>query len=43
MNVVTRKLKQRRNEREFERAVCKASPSMRQELLAAATRDGYRH
>ncbi len=43
MNVVTRKLKQRRTEREFERAVRNASPSMRRELLAAAARDEYRH
>jgi hypothetical protein len=32
------KLRQRRNAREFERALSVAGPSMRQELLAAAAR-----
>lgn len=35
---ITRKLRQRRDNREFERALRTASPSMQQELLAAASR-----
>lgn len=42
MTAITRKLRQRRNDREFERALRNASPSMRQELLAAAARSGFR-
>jgi hypothetical protein len=38
----TEKIRARRNAREFERAVRNASPAMRQELLAAASRDFYR-
>jgi hypothetical protein len=34
----TRKLRQRRLSREFDRALRTASPSMQQELLAAASR-----
>jgi hypothetical protein len=43
MNAITRKFRERRNLREFERAVRNASPSMRQELYAAATRQGFRY
>lgn len=42
MNALTRKLRQRRNSREFERALRNASPSMQQELYAAASRQGLR-
>jgi hypothetical protein len=35
---LARKLRQRRNSREFERALRTASPAMQQELLAAASR-----
>ncbi len=35
---LTRKLRQRRQYREFDRALQSASPAMQQELLAAATR-----
>ncbi len=38
MNRIARKLRNRRNDREFTRAVANASPAMQQELLAAATR-----
>lgn len=38
MNTITRKLRQRRYGREFDRALRNASPSMRQELYAAAAR-----
>jgi hypothetical protein len=40
MNAITRKLRHRRDNREFERALRSASPSMRQELYAAAARQG---
>jgi hypothetical protein len=40
MNRFTRKLRQRRNSREFERALRTATPSMHQELVAAAARQG---
>jgi len=40
MNSVTRKLRQRRRSREFERALREASPAMRQELIAAAIHQG---
>lgn len=42
MNSIARKLRTRRNARAFNRAVSTASPSMQQELLAAAARSGYR-
>ncbi|HZC70569.1 MAG TPA: hypothetical protein VE442_07745 [Jatrophihabitans sp.] len=42
MHTIARKLRQRRSEREFERALRNASPSMRQELYAAAARNGFR-
>jgi hypothetical protein len=42
MNVIARKMRQRRDSRDFERALRNASPSMRQELYAAATRQGFR-
>jgi hypothetical protein len=42
MTAIARKLRQRRNDREFERALRNATPSMRQELLAAAARTGVR-
>lgn len=35
---LTQKLRQRRQSREFDRALRTASPSMQQELLAAASR-----
>lgn len=40
MHRLTRKLRQRRDLREFERVVRTASPSMQQELYAAAARQG---
>jgi hypothetical protein len=40
MSSISRKLRQRRNSREFDRALRNASPSMRQELFAAAARQG---
>ena len=40
MHTVTRKLRHLRDAREFERALRNASPSMRQELYAAAARQG---
>ncbi|MDT4899324.1 MAG: hypothetical protein QOJ78_254 [Pseudonocardiales bacterium] len=43
MNTISRKLRQRRNTREFERALRTASPAMQQELLAAAARSQYRN
>ena len=42
MNTIARKLRQRRETREFDRALRNASPAMRQELYAAATRQGFR-
>jgi hypothetical protein len=41
MHAIARKLRQRRNNRQFERALRNAPPSMRQELIAAASRTGY--
>jgi hypothetical protein len=38
MNTIAHELRMRRNERAFERALRTASPSMRQELYAAAAR-----
>ena len=43
MNAIASKLRQRRNAREFERALRNASPSMRQELHAAAARQSGLH
>ena len=43
MHAIAHKLRQRRNSRDFERALRNASPSMRQELYAAATRQGLRY
>ncbi len=37
----TRKLRQRRDNREFEQALRSASPSMQRELLAAAARQQF--
>jgi hypothetical protein len=42
MHVLARKLRQRRDNREFERALRSATPSMRQELYAAAARQNFR-
>lgn len=42
MNKISRKLRSRRNAREFDRALRNASPTMRQELYAAAARQGLR-
>ena len=41
MNRITRTLRRRRDEREFDRAVRTASPAMQQELLAAASRTQF--
>ena len=41
MHAIARKLRQHRNNRQFERALRSATPSMRQELIAAAARSGY--
>lgn len=37
-NSIARKMRQRRQAREFDRALRSASPAMQQELLAAASR-----
>jgi hypothetical protein len=42
MNGIARKMRQRRENREFDRALRNASPAMRQELYAAAARQGFR-
>jgi hypothetical protein len=42
MNRLARRMRQRRDNREFERALRNASPTMRQELYAAAARQGHR-
>lgn len=42
MHTIARKLRQRRESRDFDRALRNASPAMRQELYAAATRQGIR-
>ena len=42
MHTITRRLRARRDVRAFNRAVATASPSMQQELLAVASRAGYR-
>jgi hypothetical protein len=41
MNSIARKMRQRRDNREFDRALRSASPAMRQELYAAAARQGF--
>ena len=41
MHAIARKMRQRRENREFDRALRYASPAMRQELYAAATRQGF--
>ncbi len=38
MHEITRRLRERRNQRAFDRALREASPAMRQELNAVATR-----
>jgi hypothetical protein len=43
MHNFARKIRERRNMRDFDRAVRNASPSMRQELFAAAARQGFRN
>jgi hypothetical protein len=42
MHTFARKMRQRRENREFDRALRHASPAKRQELYAAATRQGFR-
>jgi hypothetical protein len=42
MKSITRRLRRHRDSRDFERALRNASPSMRQELYAAASRQGFR-
>jgi hypothetical protein len=42
MHTIARKMRVRRENREFERALRGASPAMRQELYAAAARQGFR-
>lgn len=42
MRTITRKIRRRRNALDFERALRNASPAMRQELYAAASRQGFR-
>lgn len=41
MHTLARKIRQRRDLRDFDRALRNATPSMRQELYAAAARQGY--
>lgn len=43
MHSIARKFRQRRDLREFDRAVRNASPSMRQELYAAAAHQNMRN
>jgi hypothetical protein len=43
MKSITRRLRRHRDARDFERALRNASPSMRQELYAAASRHGFRY
>jgi hypothetical protein len=43
MNNLARKIRRRRNARDFERALRNASPTMRQELYAAASRQSFRN
>ncbi len=42
MNSIARKLRQRRDERDFDRTMRNAAPSMRQELAAAAARSNVK-
>ena len=42
MNRLARKIRSRRQARDFDRALRNASPTMRQELYAAAARQDYR-
>jgi hypothetical protein len=42
MNRLARKIRSRRQMRDFDRAMRNASPTMRQELYAAAARQDYR-
>jgi hypothetical protein len=42
MHTIARRIRHRRESREFDRALRNASPSMRQELYAAAARQGFR-
>jgi hypothetical protein len=42
MHKITRKIRERRNTRDFHRALRDASPAMRQELYAAAAHQGLR-
>jgi hypothetical protein len=42
MHRLTRKMRQRRNSRDFERALRTASPAMQQELYAAAARQSFK-
>lgn len=41
MEKIARRLRQRREAREFNRALDNASPSMQHELIAAAARSGH--
>jgi hypothetical protein len=41
MHTIARKIRRRRDNRDFERALRTASPSMRQELYAAAAHQGF--
>ena len=43
MHTIARKIRQRRNARDFDRALRTASPSMRQELYAAAAHQGFKN
>jgi hypothetical protein len=43
MHAITRKLRHRRQVREFNRVLNTASPAMRQELIALATREQTPH
>jgi hypothetical protein len=42
MNRISRKIRRRRDSRDFERALRNASPTMRQELYAAASHQNFR-
>jgi hypothetical protein len=42
MNRISRKMRRRRDVRDFERALRNASPTMRQELYAAANHQNFR-
>jgi hypothetical protein len=43
MTRLSRKLRQRRDSRDFERALRNASPAMQQELYAAAARQSFKY